>query len=196
MVFGDNAQLDYDTTANNGTLRSAKSIAIDKGGNDVITLLDGYKLIAGGFGADNIVVNATMAAYANGILRSSSGKLEGVTGIAGYALAADSGITEGRTGRYIAGDNVQFTLDATGGVTDMVTLDTVAATGGNDSIRISSGADANTINLGANYVIGGMGDDTVLVSAHFDTQGRLVQGEAVSQDVILGDNGKIGRAHV
>ena len=190
LVFGDSAQIDYDATANNGTLRSAKSIDIALGGVDTVTLSDGYKVVSGGFGADNVVINATIAASAIGLVRNTSGKLEGVTGIAADSSAGD---TKGRTGRYIAGDNAQFTFDATGGLTDMVTLDTIAATGGNDSVRISTGADANTVNLGANYVMGGMGDDTILVSANFDSNGRLIQGEAVSQDVILGDNGDLHR---
>jgi len=190
VVFGDNAQLDYDAVAENGLLREAKATDLVLGDDDTITLREGMKLVNGGIGDDTITINATMTPEALGVARDTdNGWLEGVTGIAstlsltglsGTALTSAKTENKGRSGRFIAGDNVTFVFDYTGGLTGMTTIDAVSATGGDDSIII--GIQNSTVDLGYNAIIGGMGADTINVEAGTH-----------SEDVIFGDNGEILR---
>ncbi|MBF0400046.1 MAG: DUF4347 domain-containing protein [Magnetococcales bacterium] len=90
--------------------------------------------------------------------------------------------------RHISGDNVQMTYDTTGGLTDLVTTDTVATTGDNDTIII--GVDQSKAILGENLVAGGMGNDLLKV---FDTISSDDKLTTSSEDVLIGDNGAIHR---
>lgn len=190
VVFGDNAQLDYDAVAENGLLREAKGIDLVLGDDDTITVREGMKLINGGIGDDTIVVNATTTPEAIGVAwDSEKGWLKGLTGIAstlsltglsGASLTAAKTENKGRTGRFIAGDNVSFVFDYKGGLTGMSTVDSVSATGGDDSISI--GVQNSTVALGYNAIIGGMGADRI----------RIEEGTH-SEDVIFGDNAELSR---
>jgi len=190
VVFGDNAQLDYDSVAENGLLSEAKATDLVLGADDTITLREGMKLVNGGIGDDTITINATTTPEAEGVARDEeNGWLKGLTGIAstlplagltGSALTSAKTENKGRTGRFVAGDNVSFVFDYTGGLTEMTTLDAVSATGGDDVITI--GVQNSTVDLGYNAIIGGMGADTISIEAGTH-----------SEDVIFGDNGEILR---
>ena len=95
--------------------------------------------------------------------------------------------------RFVAGDHASIRTDAHGGITEFYTLDTLASSGGDDVIVIGSAADLVTRHLGTNYILGGMGADTIIVSGTIDSAGTVTSGQARSEDVILGDNGKITR---
>ncbi|MEI6732756.1 MAG: DUF4347 domain-containing protein [Comamonadaceae bacterium] len=95
--------------------------------------------------------------------------------------------------RFVAGDHASIRTDAHGGITEFYTLDTLASSGGDDVIVIGSAADLVTRHLGTNYILGGMGADTIIVSGAIDSAGTVTRGQARSEDVILGDNGKITR---
>lgn len=96
--------------------------------------------------------------------------------------------------RFIAGDHARVETDARGGMTQFYSLDTTAGTGGDDRVLVGDPRDQSDRHLGTNYVIGGVGQDTVLISAGQDEKtGLLTHGRAQSVDVILGDNGRIER---
>ncbi|WP_283401441.1 VCBS domain-containing protein [Marinobacterium sediminicola] len=188
LVMGDNASFLFDSVAENGVLRSATSIDTVLGGADTITLREGYKLVAGGIGADTIRIDATTTADASGAGWSTGGEYLGGTsllsGVVGIAAVLPSPTTtsaqienRGRSGRFIAGDNAEFLFDTRGGLTTQRTLDQIAATGGDDTIVI--GADNTTATLGFNLVMAGMGSDTV-----------EIEPGSLSESVVLGDNGE------
>jgi VCBS repeat-containing protein len=191
LVLGDNGRLDYDSVADNGVLRTVTNTDIVIGGDDNITLGEGYTLVAGGKGNDTIEVAATRAGDATGLaVRDEEGRLRyvaGVMGIAtvreasGDAAAAIALDNSGRTGRFISGDNTLVSFDDQGGLIAMLTTDPIAATGGSDSIRIGM-ANTAAFDLGLQAVVGGMGNDRIEISQ-----------EGVSSDVILGDNGDYRR---
>ncbi|MDO8787802.1 MAG: DUF4347 domain-containing protein, partial [Sulfuritalea sp.] len=182
LVIGDNGQIDFDA-ANTGILRRMQATAIDQGGNDTITLENGFKLVIGGFGSDIVDIIANNLGEAIGPIT--------VTGIAAVTGSVDQ--KRGRSGRTVAGDNAQIDFDATGAMTDLVTLDTQAATGGGDLIQIAAALTSGQI--GVNLVVGGMGGDTVLVGgASYDSVlKKLTAGAVFSEDILIGDNGEIHR---
>ncbi|WP_139215190.1 VCBS domain-containing protein [Oceanisphaera psychrotolerans] len=188
LVMGDSATFLFDTVAENGVLRSATTISTVLGGADTIRLRDGYKLVAGGIGADNITIDATTTADAGGNGWSNGGDFIGGTsylaGVVGIAAVLPAPVTasaqtenRGRTGRFIAGDNAEFLFDNRGGLTTLRTLDQIAATGGNDTILI--GADNTRETLGFNLVMAGMGADSVTIAPG-----------SLSESIVLGDNGE------
>jgi VCBS repeat-containing protein len=203
LVMGDNAQIDYDAVSRNGVLRSVVSTDIVIGGNDTITLEEGFKLVSGGFGADTIQIEADNIGNVTGGAATSDaigaavwavGSLARVTGVVGVAgtvptsglsgaaLAAAQTGNRGRNGRFIAGDNVRFEFDDQSGLTAMSTIDPIAATGGADSITLGTATIAATADLGYQVVMGGMAADTI-----------TVREQAASTDLILGDNGDLLR---
>ena len=165
IVLGDNAQLDYDVAAQNGVLRQVQNTATVIGGDDTITLAEGYKLVLGGYGKDTISIGATSAASASGTRAVS-----GLFNVSGRAAE----------GRYIVGDNALVSFDNTGGLFDILATDAISSTGGDDVITL--GALDTTADLGYQVVIGGMGADTI-----------AVRPDATSEDVIFGDNGEYQR---
>ncbi|MFN3880619.1 MAG: VCBS domain-containing protein [Nitrincola lacisaponensis] len=187
IVFGDNAELLYDAVASNGVLRLAQSKNEVLGGNDIITLGEGFKLVSGGIGDDQILIDAEGTPEAFGVAWDAEGGfLAGVTGISAVvtgfagALTVPAQEARGRSGRYIAGDNLRATFDLRGGLTNLVTTDQIAATGGADQITI--GRQNTTAYLGLNVVFGGMGGDQI-----------LVQSGSMAENVIFGDNGQYNR---
>lgn len=192
LVLGDNGRLDYDSVADNGVLRTVTTTDIVIGGDDQITLGEGYTLVAGGKGNDQVDVSATMAGNASGLaVRDDEGKLRYVAGVLGVAQlrtatgpdsAAITVDNSGRTGRFISGDNTTMTFDDQGGLITMLSTDPIAATGGGDTIRIGV-ANTSAYDLGLQAVVGGMGSDEIQISQ-----------VSVSSDVVLGDNGDYRRA--
>ncbi|MDD3325951.1 MAG: DUF4347 domain-containing protein [Zoogloea sp.] len=203
LVMGDNAQIDYDTVSRNGVLRAVIGTDIVIGGNDTITLEEGFKLVSGGFGADTIQIDADNLGNVSGSAASSEaigaavwalGSLVRVTsvvgvagtlptgGLSGAALTAAQTGNRGRNGRFVAGDNVRFEFDDQSGLTAMATIDPIAATGGADSITLGAQGIAATADLGYQVVMGGMAADTL-----------TVRDQAASTDLILGDNGELLR---
>lgn len=192
LVLGDNGRLDYDSVADNGVLRTVTNTDIVIGGDDQITLGEGYTLVAGGKGNDVIEISATSAGNASGLaVRDDQGRLRYVAGVLGVAqlreaTGPDAGAitmdNSGRTGRFVSGDNTVITFDDQGGLIAMLSTDPIAATGGADTIRIGV-ANTSAYDLGLQAVVGGMGSDQIDIS-------QL----AVSSDVLLGDNGDYRRA--
>ena len=183
LVFGDNAEINYDSIAKNGILREVKATDLVIGGNDTITLREGYKLVNGGIGNDTIAIDATTTPEAKGIA-IANGILQGVTGVGavtGEGVSVEETEAKGRTGRFVTGDNATFTFDNKGGLTDMITSDQISATGGADVITL--GAQNTTANLGYQVVFGGMGADKI-----------TVQSGSLSEDIIFGDNASLNRA--
>ncbi len=175
LVIGDNGLIDFDAS-NSGILRQMQSTALDQGGIDTITLENGFKTVIAGFGADIISILASNLGDAIGPIT--------VTGLAGVTGSTDQ--RRGRSGRYVAGDNALIDFDETGGLTDIVTTDTVTATGDADTIVIGlTGAINNTVDIGTNMVLGGMGADSITVLG--------VGAIGTSFDTILGDNGEVHR---
>ena len=165
IVLGDNAQVDYDVAAQNGVLRQVQNTATVIGGNDTITLAEGFKLVLGGYGKDTIAIAATSAASTSG-----TRVVTGLFNATGKAAL----------GRYVVGDNALVTFDITGGLFDIRSTDAISSTGDDDSITL--GALDTTAELGYQVVIGGMGADTI-----------TVRPDATSEDVIFGDNGEYQR---
>lgn len=187
IVFGDNAELQYDAVAVNGVLRLAQSKNEVLGGNDTIVLGEGYKLVSGGIGDDVISIDVQGTPEAFGVeWDTDGGFLAGVTGISaviagfGGVLTVPAQEARGRTGRYIAGDNLRATFDQRGGLTNLATTDQIAATGGDDQITV--GRQNTSAYLGLNVVLGGMGGDQI-----------LVQSGSMAENVIFGDNGQYDR---
>jgi len=203
LVMGDNAQIDYDSVSRNGVLRSIVSTDIVIGGNDNITLEEGFKLVSGGFGADTIQIDADNLGNVSGSAATSEaigaavwavGSLLRVTsvvgvagtlptgGLSGAALTAAQTGNRGRNGRFIAGDNARFEFDDQSGLTAMATIDPIAATGGADGITLGAQGIAASADLGYQVVMGGMAADTI-----------TVRDQTASTDLILGDNGELLR---
>ena len=203
LVMGDNAQIDFDAVSRNGVLRSVISTDIVIGANDTITLEEGFKLVAGGFGADSIQIDADNIGNVSGSATGSDaigaavwalGTLSRITsvvgvagiqstaGLSGAALAAAQTGNRGRNGRFVAGDNVRFGFDDQSGLIEMVTTDPIAATGGADAITLGAQGIAASADLGYQVVMGGMGADTI-----------TVRDQAASSDILLGDNGELLR---
>lgn len=192
LVMGDNAQIDYDTVASNGVLRSVQSLDIVIGGDDAITLAEGFKLVSGGYGADTITINADNIASAGSTVTSSDAtgaavwssvggsmvltRVSSVVGVAG-ATDANSPGKRGRTGRFVAGDNVRFGFDDQSGLTEMSTTDPIEATGGADTVVLGDSNLSAGTNLGLQVVMGGVSADAI-----------TVQEQALSEDILVGDN--------
>ncbi|MEL4178019.1 VCBS domain-containing protein [Roseateles sp. PN1] len=136
--------------------------------NDLIVSGNGDKTIIGGSGQDRITVAA-------------------------YGADAVVGSPQSQATRLIVGDNARISFDAAGGMTEMVSTDLRAETGGNDVIRI--GKVGSSTALGLNFVIGGMGSDDIFLAGEIDANtGRVITGTGLSEDVLIGDNGLIQRA--
>ncbi|WP_130469897.1 VCBS domain-containing protein [Candidatus Magnetaquicoccus inordinatus] len=175
LLIADNGQIDYDSN-NDGILRKMQNSAISQGGNDSVTMGDGFKVVMGGFGTDTITLLASNLGDAIGPIT--------VTGIAAVSGSVDQ--KRGRSGRYVSGDNAVILFDDQGGLTDITTIDETLSTGDDDSISVGlSPATSNTVDIGTNVLIGGMGDDSISVLG--------VGSTGSSFDTILGDNGIIER---
>ncbi|MFZ4550972.1 MAG: VCBS domain-containing protein [Aquabacterium sp.] len=191
LVMGDSAQIDYDTVASNGVIRSAQSIDIVIGGDDVITLAEGFKLVSGGYGVDAITINADNVASAGSTVTSSdavgaavwgAAALTRVTSVVGVAAATDAAAAaqsgkRGRTGRFVAGDNVRFVFDDQSGLIEMSDTDPIAATGGADAILLGADSVTTATDLGLQVVMGGIAGDTI-----------TVRDITKSEDILVGDN--------
>ena len=180
LVAGDNAQFDYDASAQNGILRQVENTTTVIGGNDSITLEEGFKLVLGGYGSDAIDIIATGLGVAGSLVNTGTydSRTGGrrVTGIDAVAdLSAGDVLRKGRSGRYVVGDNARVSFDDKGGLTTLLSTDAIDSTGGVDSITLGK-ADTPAV-LGYQVVVGGMGADTITVRA-----------TSTSQDVIFGDN--------
>ncbi|MBF0463148.1 MAG: hypothetical protein HQL87_17410, partial [Magnetococcales bacterium] len=175
MVIGDNGVLNYDTDAKDGIIRQMANTDIVIGGDDTITLREGYKVVLGGYGNDSITLNGgtlTGAGVPDAV---------GVREVTGIDAATNTVDRKGRSGRYVAGDNAQVTFDAKGGLTGLLSTDAISATGGADVITL--GARDFTGNLGLQVVIGGMGNDKM-----------TVRPATTSEDVLFGDNADYERS--
>ncbi|HEX4880208.1 MAG TPA: VCBS domain-containing protein [Limnobacter sp.] len=137
FVMGDSGSLNYDSAAENGVLRSLVSEGLVFGGDDLITLGDGFKMVVGGFGSDSVRVNAT------GVAKSSTSD------------------QRGRFARYLLGDAATVVFDVVGGVQTVTSTDVIAATAGDDTITV--GAIDTTADLGHNVIVGGLGADRITV---------------------------------
>ncbi|MBF0184830.1 MAG: DUF4347 domain-containing protein [Magnetococcales bacterium] len=175
LLIGDNGQVDYDSN-NDGILRAMHNTVIDQGGNDTITMGNGFKVVLGGYGSDVVSLLASTLGDAIGPIT--------VTGIAAVTGTVDQ--KRGRSGRYVVGDNAEILFDDQGGLTDIETIDTSTSTGNNDTITVGlTPATANTVDIGTNVLIGGMGNDAITVLG--------VDSTGTSFDTILGDNGEVHR---
>ena len=188
LVVGDNAVFDYDTSAQNGILRQITNTDTVIGGNDTITLEEGFKVVLGGAANDTIDIVATGLGIAGSFTASGANSVNSrdrrVTGIDRVTMLASTDSSRlGRSGRYVVGDNAQITFDLKGGLTGILSTDAISSTGGDDAITVGTRSilgtrDAKT-DLGYQVVIGGMGSDTITFPNDSDRQ---------SEDVIAGDN--------
>ncbi|MBY0236360.1 MAG: hypothetical protein K2W93_15375, partial [Burkholderiaceae bacterium] len=179
VIIGDNGRIErYDSVPSAGgvaaignQLKSVQSTDFADTSipaKDLIVTGNGDKTIIGGAGEDTITVAA-------------------------YGADAVVGSPQSQATRLIAGDNARFSFDTAGGMTEMVSTDLRAETGGNDVIRIGKVGSSTT--LGLNFVIGGMGSDDLFIAGEIDANtGRVMTGTGLSEDVLIGDNGLIQRA--
>nr|WP_295129980.1 VCBS domain-containing protein [uncultured Roseateles sp.] len=179
VIIGDNGRIErYDSVPAAGSvaavgnqLKSVQSTDFADTSipaKDLIVTGNGDKTIIGGAGEDTITVAA-------------------------YGADAVVGSPQSQATRLIAGDNARFSFDTAGGMTEMVSTDLRAETGGNDVIRI--GKVGSSTALGLNFVIGGMGSDDIFIAGEIEANtGRVLTGTGLSEDVLIGDNGLIQRA--
>jgi len=165
-----------------------------------VTIASGIKLtFASANGLSHLLdyvdapVNENSGSAGNDTVSLSSGSGIVLGGGGNDVIFFSAATSTGANVRFIAGDHARVNTDARGGVTEFYTLDTLSTSGGNDVILIGSDADLAARHLGSNFILGGMGDDTIVVSGAIDSAGTITRGLARSEDVILGDNGKITR---
>jgi Ca2+-binding RTX toxin-like protein len=183
LIIGDNGRFSF--TA--GVLTEAVTTDTDAstGGNDIVTAGDGHNVVLGGVGAD-----AVTSGTGNDLVLGDNGRAlftsAGVITLFETSDPANGGSDtiaagEGRNmvsgggggdsigtlggDDLIIGDNGRFAFTA-GVLTEAVTTDTTATTGGNDTI---------TAGDGHNVVLGGVGNDAITTGG--------------GDDVVIGDNG-------
>jgi VCBS repeat-containing protein len=181
IVLADNGAVQFQTALINVSGHQKKTFATTDGLSHLIDFIEAPVDETNGSGGDDTVNLASGSAIVLG-------------GAGADAIRFTAAASTGANVRFIAGDHARLTADSHGGIVDFHSLDIAADTGGNDTIVIGSKDDLATRNLGVNFVIAGMGNDTVLISAATDsTTGALSRGQAESEDVVLGDNGSILR---
>ncbi|MBF0463391.1 MAG: hypothetical protein HQL87_18680, partial [Magnetococcales bacterium] len=182
IVLADNGTVQFRTqevTTASGLTRL--TFQTNAAGNHLLDYIEAPVAEMGGSGNDDTVN-----------LGSGSGIVLGGGGNDTITFTAAS--STGGNVRFIAGDHARIDTDANGGITSFKSLDLLNATGGNDTLIVGSPDDLIDRYLGSDFIIAGMGTDTVLVSAGQDaTSGTITSGAANSTDVILGDNGEIDR---
>ncbi len=185
VILGDNGQIDWDVT---GTVyTSVLSIADGLGGGDILSAGAGDNLVLGGLGDDRITTGSGndqvfgdngQATFTAGVLTrlettdtaSDTGGLDtidagnGVNHVFG-GLDADR-ITTGSGNDVVLGDNGQIDWDATGTVYTSV-LGLADGLGGGDTLAAGEGV---------NFVLGGLGDDSIATGT--------------GNDQVFGDNGQ------
>jgi Ca2+-binding RTX toxin-like protein len=183
LIIGDNGRFSF--TA--GVLTEAVTTDTDgsTGGNDNVTAGDGHNVVLGGVGADGVTSgtgndlvlgdNGRALLTSAGVITLFETSDPAIGG--GDTIAAGEGrnIVSGGFGGdtvstlggddLIIGDNGRFSFTA-GVLTEAVTTDTDASTGGNDTL---------TAGDGHNVVLGGVGNDAITTGG--------------GDDVVLGDNG-------
>jgi Ca2+-binding RTX toxin-like protein len=179
IVFGDSGVIDYVMDdGERGDIDRIYSTDVDEGGNDIITTGDGDDIIIGGEDGE-IVVNDQVISVAN------IGRRVETDAAAGDIIDAGNG------DNLVFGDNGEITAaadpDDLGGTysTQPITLGLVETVspniGGNDHI---------TTGMGADIILGGVGNDTIIAN---DTE-TYERGNVATFDqnnIILGDNGFI-----
>ena len=183
VVIGDNGQASFNLS---GILISITTIDPTIGGVDVIQVGNGYNVVIGGFGGDQITggddrdvvvgdngsttFSATGILLAIGTLDPTIGGVDTInTGAGDNTVLGGIGgdqITGGDGRDVVIGDNGSATFDATGVLTNITTSDAGLA-GAYDDVILTGG--------GFNTVLGGNGADTITGGA--------------GTDVVLGDNG-------
>ena len=159
-ILGDNGVVEMDAKGINFASVATKSqastggVIVSLGGDDTITALDGTKIVLGGDGADTIELGKNRAAASNHIVIGDNGAIT-------YVPMLTSGVAS-------VGAGLPWIYETT---------DTLAVTGGVDTI---------TVGDGNNTILGGMGADIITT----DT-GALGGGTGSGTDTIIGDNGVV-----
>ncbi|QPF74848.1 DUF4347 domain-containing protein [Roseateles sp. DAIF2] len=174
VILGDNGRIErHDSRVAGSVPNQLKRVASSDfndttiPADDLIVAGNGDKVVLGGSGADQII-------------------------LAAYGEDQVAGTPQSNATRLVAGDNATIDFDSAGGMTDMVSTDSRAETGGRDIVNI--GRSGSTTALGRNIVIGGMGNDDVFIAGHIDpVTGQISAGTGSSEDLVIGDNGEIRR---
>ncbi|OGU15129.1 MAG: hypothetical protein A2076_15705, partial [Geobacteraceae bacterium GWC2_53_11] len=189
-ILGDNGAVTYDAVTSTW-LKNVTSTGSNLGGDDSITAGNGTNIIVAGMGNDSVTIGSgsTIVLGDNGdIAFSGVDKLSGITSTStdfggSDNLTAGDGtntilggfgadtITAGLTASsnsVVLGDNGQLLYDAAGVLQTARTTDTMAASGGDDTVALGNGS---------NVVLGGVGKDSITAGS--------------GSNVVLGDNGSL-----
>jgi hypothetical protein len=103
---------------------------------------------------------------------SGSAIVMGGRGADAITMAALS--SNAKNTRWIAGDHAWLATDATGGVNAFSSLvDDTTVPAGDDVIVIGDANDSNQRHLGSNFILAGVGNDTVITSGIQDLRAGL-----------------------
>lgn len=181
IVLGDNGTVQFKTVEASFAGQTKLTFDVEAGRTHLLDYVVAPVAENGGSGNDDSIL-------------LGSGNAVVLGGAGSDTISFNAATSTGKNSRFVSGDHARIDTDANGGVVSFSSLDLAAASGGSDTISIGSPNDAIERHLGRNYVIAGMGDDKVLVSAAVDAEtGVITHGQASSEDVILSDNGTITR---
>ena len=209
IVLGDNGKATFDSVAGASILRDILSTDTTAGAADVIDAGDGYNIVIGGPGKDDITggenTDVVLGDNGHAVFNASSvltfiTTIDAATGDDDLIKAGDglntilagSGadtINGAEGSDVVVGDNGNATFNDTGVLTFITTSD--VNFGGNDIVHVADGYNVVLIGSGSDEIIGGVNTDVVIGdngNASFTNDGILTDIISTDPDVGGDDN--------